>query len=772
MNYKETYNLWLQNVTDKRMLTELKMMKGSQIEEAFTGELSFGTAGLRGVMAPGSNRMNVYTVYKATEGLAQYMLAHGMRKCAITYDSRINSRLFSEIAAATLARHGISVVITKECMPTPFLSFMVRELGCGTGINVTASHNPSEYNGYKVYDNKGCQLLDDAAEEVTGYIEKVDIFAEALPKFNEYLNSFITYVDPSVEDKYVKSVLAEGLDKVNDLTVVYTPLNGAGYRIVPKVLAEIGVEEMYVVAEQSKPDGNFTTCPYPNPEKNETLSLALKLANEKNADIIIANDPDCDRLGVAAKDGDGYRRLTGNEVGVLLADYVLNGLINEDKLPNNPVIVKTIVSTNMTNAVAQAYGVKVREVLTGFKYIGDVISQLEQRGKRKDYVFGFEESCGYLKGSYVRDKDGVVAAMLVAQCASYYKSRGTTIVGRLEQLYAEYGYYQESTLSYKFEGIEGEEIKNKLLADLRKKPFQTLGESKVVDTCDFLTQQQYDLPPADVLRYRSEDGSQLIVRPSGTEPLIKCYVSVNGDKDENAKKFDAIKAQADGIFEKAKKKTNKGVKPPIFTTLNTVTCAMLCALAVIMATTFHAILPSHDLANLFAPMHFPILLIGMLCGPVYGFIGGIVTPLISFLMGGGKNFDVTSMVPMMVELSMYGLISGLLRKPFLKNPKTNKCFSTLALVVAMVVGRGIHAVVKAAFLTVGTENAFLPMLWARFLHDFATTWAGIAAQLILIPAILYALLGAGILIKYIPDLPERNARSTKEKPERKAKKHR
>ena len=768
MNYKEKYKLWLDGVKDKDLLAELKSMKDDEIAEAFSGDLSFGTAGLRGVMTAGTNRMNVYTVYRATQGVANYMLAHGMKKCAITYDSRINSQRFSETAAATLARKGIEVVITEECMPTPYLSFMVRELHCDAGINVTASHNPSEYNGYKVYDSNGCQLLDQAADEVTSYIEEVDMFAEKLPEFSDYVGKLISYSEQATEDAYVNCVLNEGLRGIDNLSVVYTPLNGAGYRVVPNVLKKAGLKELHVVAEQGKPDGNFTTCPYPNPEKAEALALALKLAKEKNADIVIANDPDCDRLGVAVKDGDGYRQLSGNEVGILLVDYVLNGISSENKIPNNPQIVKTIVTSQMTDAVAGAYGVKVRDVLTGFKYIGDVISQLEQKGKRRDFVFGFEESCGYLKGSYVRDKDGVIAALLIAQCASYYKKRGISLVEKLEQLYKQYGYYKESTLSYKFEGIEGETVKNELLSKLRKKPFEKLGDSAVVETCDFLTQQQYDLPKADVLRYRSADGSQLIIRPSGTEPLVKCYVSVKGDKESNEAKYEAIKAQTDATFGKADKKAKKPSKQRVFTTLNTVTCAMLCAVAVILATTMHAfpVVADNGLANLFAPMHFPILLIGILCGPIYGFLGGAVTPLVSYLMNGGGTFNVQRMVPMMVELAVYGLMTGLLRKAFLKNPTTNKFYSTLVLIIAMVVGRSIHAVVKTAI--VGSGDAFLPTLWVNFAHDFTSTWAGIATQLVLIPAILFVLLRGGILIKYIPDLDERFAIANERQAENKA----
>ena len=548
MNYQQKYQLWLANVKDETLLAELKAMSDKEIEEAFSGDLSFGTAGLRGVMTAGTNRMNVYTVYRATEGVAQYMLAHGMKKCALTYDSRINSRRFSETAAATLASHGIQVVITKECMPTPYLSYMVRELGCDTGINVTASHNPSEYNGYKVYDSNGCQLLDAAADEVTSYIDKVDMFATPIPNFADYIGSLITYSEQSTEDDYINSVLSEGLNGIDGVSVVYTPLNGAGYRVVPLTLKKAGLKELHIVPEQSGPDGNFTTCPYPNPEKMEALQLALDLAKAKGADLVIATDPDCDRIGIAVKDGEGYRRLSGNEVGVLLTDYVLTILNEQGKLPSNPVVVKTIVSSTMTDAVAASHGATIRDVLTGFKYIGDVIAQLEKVGKKSDYIIGFEESCGYLKGSYVRDKDGVVGAMLVAQCASYYKQKGLTLADRFVELCEQFGYYYEKTLSYKFAGVDGAERKEKLLSDLRKHPIAKLGDSDVVDVCDFLTQTKYDLPRADVLRYRSANGSQLIVRPSGTEPLIKCYITVSGDKLGNQAKFDTINAQTDKIF--------------------------------------------------------------------------------------------------------------------------------------------------------------------------------------------------------------------------------
>ena len=548
--YMEKYNLWLKNVTDKTLLAELKAMTDSDIEESFSGELAFGTAGLRGVMSAGTARMNIYTVYRATEGLARYMDAHNMTSSAITYDSRNNSRLFSEITAATLASHGIKVYITPECMPTPYLSYMVRSLHCDTGVNVTASHNPSEYNGYKVYDCQGCQLLDDDANEVTRYIDSVKLFEKPLPKFKDYENKLIQYSGVDTENAYVQRVLQERLtnEPIDELKVVYSPLNGAGYRIVPEVLRRAGLIKMDVVKEQSTPNGNFPTCPYPNPELPTTLTLAKELATAKGADIVIANDPDCDRLGVAVRDGKEFRQLSGNEVGVLLTDYILDRLSHTASISDHAVIVKTIVTTIMVDAIARDYDVEVRDVLTGFKYIGNVIAQLEKAERENAYLFGFEESCGYLKGTYVRDKDGVIAALLIAECAAYHKKKDVSLLDRLHQLYDTYGHFFQNTVSYRFAGLEGERIKNQLLANLRKAPIKQLGTSLVTDTCDFLTQTTMDLPKADVLRYRSADGSQLIVRPSGTEPLIKCYITVTGNAQDLQPRYDAIKAQMDALF--------------------------------------------------------------------------------------------------------------------------------------------------------------------------------------------------------------------------------
>ena len=549
-DYLTKYNQWLTNITDERLLVELKSMTEDDIKEAFSGELSFGTAGLRGVMTAGSARMNIYTVYRATEGLARYMDAHKMTSCAITYDSRNNSRLFSEIAAATLARHGIKVYITRECMPTPYMSYMVRELHCDTGVNVTASHNPAEYNGYKVYDSQGCQLLDDEANEVTSYIEGVKLFEHPLPSFDDYENKLVEYTNADLENKYIERVLQERLsaEPIDSLNVVYSPLNGAGYRIVPETLRKAGLTNMQIVEQQATPNGDFPTCPYPNPELPKTLTLAKELATSNSADIVIANDPDCDRLGVAVRNGAEFQQLSGNEVGILLTDYILTGLCQQGKLPNKPVLVKTIVTTIMVDAIGKDYRAEVRDVLTGFKYIGNVIAGLEQLGQTDRYLFGFEESCGYLKGSYVRDKDGVIASLLIAECAAYHKKSGLTLLDRLHQLYEKYGYFFQKTESYRFEGLEGERVKNQLLASLRTSPISKLGNSDVTETCDFLTQAEMDLPKADVLRYRSADGSQLIVRPSGTEPLIKCYITVKGDEKDLQARYSSIKAQTDKLF--------------------------------------------------------------------------------------------------------------------------------------------------------------------------------------------------------------------------------
>lgn len=542
---KQTYQLWLDNVTEQDLHDELVAMDEQQITNAFYKDLEFGTGGMRGTMGAGTNCLNAYTIARATQGLADYMKAHGLTSAAITYDSRINSREFCKKAAAVLATNGILVHLTDDCMPTPFLSFAIRTLHTDMGINVTASHNPKEYNGYKVYDNTGCQVLDEVAGEITSYIEAVDTFAVDCDDYADLVaDGLICPVETKLIDQYMDAVTAQSLGSADGINVVYTPLNGAGYAVVPTVLRKVGVTDLHIVPEQSHPDGNFTTCPYPNPEKIAALQLALKLAEETNADVVVANDPDCDRLGVAVRKDDGkFDAITGNEVAILFADYILSALAQRNQLPQVPVIVTTIVSTPMVKAIAADYHAHVKEVLTGFKYIGDVINKLQKQGLESNFVFGFEESCGYLKGTYARDKDGVVASMLVCEMTAHYKKLGVTLYQRLQQLYAQYGNYEQRLLSYRFDGADGATRKQQLLDELRVNPFTALADSAVTSVKDLL--QPSDLPKADVLIFHAEDGTKLVVRPSGTEPLIKCYLMVHGSTEENEQRLDKIQAQLD-----------------------------------------------------------------------------------------------------------------------------------------------------------------------------------------------------------------------------------
>ncbi len=553
MQSEEIFEEWLHKATDKTVHNQLLAMRGDKtaINNAFYKNLEFGTAGLRGTMGAGTNCLNVYTIIKTTQGVANCMKAHHNATACVTYDSRLNSPLFGRTVAQVLATNGIKCYITKECQPTPFLSYMVRQLHCDLGINITASHNPSQYNGYKIYDCKGCQLTDDDANEMTGYIEKVDPFGVQLEDFDQLLaQGRIEYTTVELEKQYLDAVMQQNLNAGDGISVVYTPLNGTGHIMVPKVLKTIGVNTISVVPEQSQPDGNFTTCPYPNPEKSEALAYALKLAEQQNSDIVIGTDPDCDRLGVAVRHNGKYQRLTGNEVGVLLCQYILQSLKERNALPDKAIVVKTIVSSTLADKVAEQYGAQVRDVLTGFKYIGNVIAELEEVGQSNRYVFGFEESCGYLKGTYVRDKDAVVAAMLVAEMTATYKKQGKTLVDILNELYDKFGTYEHLTVSYQFEGAEGAKKKDSLLNNIRRDGFESIAQSKVVDTCDYSTQTKYNLPKANVLKYNMANGSQLIIRPSGTEPLIKNYITVSGTKKENKKVLDAIGKQLDSIYKK------------------------------------------------------------------------------------------------------------------------------------------------------------------------------------------------------------------------------
>lgn len=520
-NIQAKFSLWHERAGEFK--AELDAMTDEQKIDAFYKDLEFGTAGLRGVLGVGSNRLNRYTVGKVTRGLADYLLAHIGKgaSVAISYDSRNFSEAFARHAAAVLAYAGIKAYISEKLMPTPYLSYSVRKLKCDAGIMITASHNPAKFNGYKVYGSDGCQVTDAAAEEIFGYIQSVDIFGVCAADFEMALHSRdIVYVDLTRE--YLDEVYKCSVGGSRDLSIVYTPLNGTGCDIVPQMFCERGFKSVTVVPEQARPDGNFPTTAYPNPERPDALKLAVELAKKQNADIVIGTDPDADRIGVTVKTATGYRQFTGNELGVLLLDYIFS---HSKKLPKNPIVVKTIVTTDLAARVAERYGAEVREVLTGFKYIGEVIKNLEETGEAERFVFGYEESCGYLGGAYVRDKDAVYASMLVAEMAADYKKQGKTLDDVMERIYAEYGRYCHSTASYAYDGQSGAVKMQQVLAVFRSTPPTEILGSKVVKIIDYLTQTEYKLPKSDVLSYAAENGSKLIVRPSGTEPLIKLYVT-------------------------------------------------------------------------------------------------------------------------------------------------------------------------------------------------------------------------------------------------------
>ncbi|MBE6727820.1 MAG: phospho-sugar mutase [Ruminococcaceae bacterium] len=541
----KNYELWLEKaVRDDDLVNELKAMNGNDalIEDAFYRELSFGTGGLRGVIGAGTNRMNIYTVAKASKGLADYVIKHfpeGKRSIAVSYDSRIKSDLFARVAAGVFAQNGIKVYIYTELMPTPCLSFAVRELECAAGIMVTASHNPAKYNGYKVYGADGCQITSEAAEEILCEIEKLDVFADSeYMEFEDGLNSgLISYIPDSVYTAFIEQVKGqsmlknENIDK--DVAIVYTPLNGSGLKPVLRALSESGFGNITVVSEQEKPDGNFPTCPYPNPEIREAMALGMKYAAEKKADLLLATDPDCDRVGIAVKNPQGeYVLLTGNETGMLLLDYICSKRTENGTMPNDPVLVKTIVSIDMADRIAASYNVKTINVLTGFKYIGEQIGMLEAKGKADSYIFGFEESYGYLSGTYVRDKDAVVASLLICEMFAYYESKGISLLQKLNQLYEQYGFCLNTLHSYEFEGSAGFEKMQNIMASLRS-DISAFGGKNVIKALDYNTGID-GLPCSDVLKFMLSDNCSVVVRPSGTEPKLKIYISVSAESREAA----------------------------------------------------------------------------------------------------------------------------------------------------------------------------------------------------------------------------------------------
>lgn len=554
MSYNELYNLWLQNVKDGNILSELKNIcnDDSEIYERFYKDLEFGTAGLRGIIGAGTNRMNIYTVRRTTQGLADYLNENYKEaSVAIAYDSRNKSDLFAKESACVLAANGIKAYITKELQPTPVLSFAVRNLGCKSGIMITASHNPAKYNGYKCYGDDGCQMTEHAANNVYNKIQKVDIFSGVKTlTFEEGIKiGKIVYIEDDLYNRYLENVMAQSINKdvckESGLKVVYTPLNGAGNKLVRKVLSNIGVKNVQVVKEQEYPDGNFPTCTYPNPEFKEALSLALDLAKNVDADLVLATDPDSDRVGIAVKESDSYRLLSGNEVGIILLNYILSNRKSLGTLPNNPVAVKTIVSSKMIDVIAKAYKCELRDVLTGFKYIGEQILNLEKAGEENRFIFGFEESYGYLVGTYVRDKDAVVASMLICEMAEYYRKQGKTLSDVINELYNEYGFYQNTTLSYNFEGSAGMEKMQKIMDSLRNEHLTNIASMKVEKINDYKEStsidkrtgniDKIDLPKSNVISYELEGGSGAIVRPSGTEPKIKIYVTSVGENIEQSK---------------------------------------------------------------------------------------------------------------------------------------------------------------------------------------------------------------------------------------------
>ena len=539
-NILEEYKRWCSFVKeDQDLINELSIIKDdeSKIEDAFYRNLEFGTGGLRGVIGAGTNRMNIYMVRKASQGLANYVNSkYSKPSIAISYDSRIKSDVFARAAAEVFAANGIKVFIYKELMPTPCLSYAVRELHCSAGIMVTASHNPSKYNGYKVYGDDGCQITTKAAEDILGEINNLDVFDDVKHgDYSEYLNDGMVSVIPDeIYDRFINRVKQESMlvdEKIDkSVKIIYSPLHGTGLKPVQKILKEAGFDSVFVVKEQELPDGNFTTCPYPNPEIKEAMALGIEYAKKYQADLLIATDPDCDRVGIAIKGKDDYVLVTGNQVGVLLLDYICSMRIKHGNMPKDPVAVKTIVTTDMAKAVADHYGVKLVEVLTGFKYIGEQILYLEQAGRDDSYIFGFEESYGYLSGGYVRDKDAVDGAFLIAEMFAYYKHLGISLLDKLEELYKQYGYYSNFLNSFEFEGSSGFIKMNDIMEQFRK-GLSSIAGSKVIKSLDYLKGVD-NLPKSNVIKLYLEDGTSIVVRPSGTEPKLKVYIFIRSESLE------------------------------------------------------------------------------------------------------------------------------------------------------------------------------------------------------------------------------------------------
>lgn len=555
-DYNLMYEYWLKNATkDPDLIEELESIKGKddEILDRFYRSLEFGTGGLRGVIGAGTNRMNIYTVAQATQGLANYLNeAFDEPSVAIGYDSRIKSDLFAKTAAGVLAANGIKVYIFDELMPTPMISYAVIRLHCSSGIVLTASHNPSKYNGYKCYDSKGYQMTDEAAKRTYEYISQVDIFNDV--KFMDFddalAEDMIDFIEDWLIEDFYSDVLSrqieKGICKKADLKVIYSPLNGTGNKPVKTILKKIGVKDLKIVLSQEKPDGTFPTCPFPNPEIKQVFEEGMKMTDEFPADIMLATDPDCDRVGIAVRHNGEYQLMTGNEVGCMLTEYILSRRQARGELNENAAVVKTIVTSELIRAIANDYNAQVFDLLTGFKYIGELIEQLKDKGEENRFEIGMEESYGYLTGSHVREKDAVNGAMIIIEMAAYYKTQGKTLVDVMNSLYEKYGMYLNSLLNFGFEGADGMQKMSDMMSDMRTNSPKEIGGLPVIKVADYLTSVATDtvtgekeditLPKSNVLSYSLPDDNKVIIRPSGTEPKIKIYITSHADTRENAEK--------------------------------------------------------------------------------------------------------------------------------------------------------------------------------------------------------------------------------------------
>ena len=549
MEPQEEWEQWMRFVRGGQERAELLALEkdSAALRERFCGELHFGTGGLRGVIGMGTNCMNVYTVRRASRGLAAYMCAHGMKKAAVCYDSRKNSRLFAQTAARVFAQNGIVCVIVRKIMPTPFLSFLTRAEGCDMGVMITASHNPAYYNGYKVYNGAGCQITDAAAAAVACFIGEESYFGEETHSFDEYVRQgTIYFAAEEIEEKYLQGIrdIVGGTD-LSGLKIAYSALNGTGYKLVPKLLGAAGAE-VIPVKEQCVPDENFTTCPYPNPEKREALALGIKTAEENGCDLLIATDPDADRVGIAVRCGDAYVTLTGNEVGLLLLQYLLEERKRRGEDTSRFFVIKTIVTTGLAEKIAAEYGAKVINVLTGFKYIGEQIGLLEARGEEDRFLFGFEESYGYLLGTQVRDKDAPVASLAICKMTAEYRKEGINLQEALESIYEKYGRLTNTLLSYTFAGAAGHKKIEEIMARLRRRPPEEIC-GKAVERCvDYMKNEGTGLPKSNVLQFEFGDRESIVIRPSGTEPNLKIYMALRAGAEQMENYFKNYIEQANG----------------------------------------------------------------------------------------------------------------------------------------------------------------------------------------------------------------------------------